>query len=379
MYNRSTFPGQRGGGDGRHQPHRGRAHEPHRLLLTSGETPGQAHLPHLGDGDQAHSSKDTADNKDVNHRYNMSDIDPTLNRGIGGHMSRQDASNSSEIMYSLQDKTSENNNLRPGDGFNKGENIEAKNDIQLPGSAVKSHPAANHYIPTNNNQPVDALNTVGIPVYNNSLSHNYVYTNHPNPATNYYIPGLSEPSSPSNYPTVVMSHPGHPSHAIIFENDSRSTRNRPLPTHILLTSNTKRTKHLKPPASSKLKSKPVTIHHITPIAFPVQSSSQSALFHAPSKYALPVSHPNQRIVNINTSQQQPISIIAGEGYSLRDQRYASPPSAPVLYEEEPAPLGSTAAPPAYATIDPKKLRSMHIRPAVFKRRGVANSRQYQLL
>lgn len=51
----------------------------------------------------------------------------------------------------------------------------------------------------------------------------------------------------------------------------------------------------------------------------------------------------------------------------------------MLLEEDPAPLCASSLPPAYATIDPKKLRAMHIRPAVFKRGAVSNNRQYQLL
>lgn len=390
MYNRNTFPGQRGGGDGRDQPSRGRAHEPHRLLLTDGKPTQRADILHVGDRQHASDEKehvhnqrgDTKDKKTSNDylKKDISDIDSTVIRGLHGeNVSRQDACNSSD-KYSLQVKTATNNNdLQPVHGYHKRESVEHKN-VPLPGSTIKTHPAANYTLPGNSCPSTDALNTVGIPVYNNSLSHNYLYTNHPVPSTNYYIPGLSEPSSPSNYPTMIMGHPGHPSHAIVFENDSRPTRNRPLPTHILLTSNMKRTKHLKPPAKSKLKSKTVTIHHITPIVYPVQSSSQSALFHAPSNYALPASHPNQQIVNHqNTNQQQPISIAVGGQYSQRDQRYTTPPTAPVLYEEEPSPLISNGLPPAYATIDPKKLRNRHIRPAVFKRRGMSNSRQYQLL
>lgn len=73
-----------------------------------------------------------------------------------------------------------------------------------------------------------------------------------------------------------------------------------------------------------------------------------------------------------TKQNEPISTITGT-------HYCTPPSAPMLLEEDPAPLCASSLPPAYATIDPKKLRAMHIRPAVFKRGAVSNNRQYQLL
>ncbi|CAD0252090.1 unnamed protein product [Spodoptera exigua] len=169
---------------------------------------------------------------------------------------------------------------------------------------------------------------------------------------------------------MLVPHPGHPSHAIVFENESRPPRNRPIPTHILVTaSNNKRTKHLKPPSNNKLKTKPVTI--LTPVTFPVQSSSQSALFHPTSNYAAPLPTSHVRRPVAQTKQAEPISTISSAQYS-------SAPSAPMLLEEEPAALCGSL-PPAYATIDPKKLRAMHARPAVFKRGAVTHARQYQLL
>uniref|UniRef100_A0A2A4JC24 Uncharacterized protein n=1 Tax=Heliothis virescens TaxID=7102 RepID=A0A2A4JC24_HELVI len=349
MYNRVPFPGQRGGADRRHQPRAGRPHEPHRLLLTEDPGPGE----HVA---ETYHNQAVEENNKVTVNKGLED------QNVAGTVRQEGKPVNKTAVHQNNDKYHKDTTI----------DYEVKHDVPLPGS-TKTY-VEEKGTPPDNNRQTDPLNTVGIPIYNNSLSHNYMYTNHPVSASNFYIPGLSEPSSPSNYPTMAMSHPGHPSHAIILQND-RSPSNRPVPTHILLTSNHKRTKHLKPPSNNKLKSKPVTIHHITPICYPVQSSSQSALFHPPSNYALSVSHPH--------TSQQPISIIPATHYLQRepnqnDQRYVNP-SAPVLYEEEPSPLGSSGLPPAYATIDPKKLRSMHIRPAVFKRKVLANNKQYQLL
>nr|XP_049698063.1 protocadherin-16 isoform X1 [Helicoverpa armigera] len=345
---------KRGGADRRHEPHAGRPHEPHRLLLTEGPGPSE------------HKAQ-TYHNQALDENNRVTEV---KNKGLEDQNVTEAGTVRQEGKPVNRTACQQSNDKYHKDTIN---NHETKNDVPLPGS-TKTY-LEEKGAPSDNYRPSDPLNTVGIPIYNNSSPHNYMYSNHPVSASNFYIPGLSEPSSPSNYSTMAMSHPGHPSHAIILQND-RPPSSRPVPTHILLTSNHKRTKHLKPPSNNKLKSKPVTIHHITPICYPVQSSSQSALFHPPaSNYALPVSHPH--------ASQQPISIIPATHYLQRepnqnDQRYASP-SAPVLYEEEPSPLGSSGLPPAYATIDPKKLRAMHIRPAVFKRKVLANNKQYQLL
>ncbi|XP_075979643.1 protocadherin Fat 4-like Cad96Ca isoform X2 [Anticarsia gemmatalis] len=130
--------------------------------------------------------------------------------------------------------------------------------------------------------------------------------------------------SPSNYPTMVIDH----------------TQNLKLTSKDVQYMNTSHkvpTKHLKPPnKQSQIRNLP---------------SNRS--FKQPSTYALPVSNQG--------------------GSSARS---TVTPTAPIMYEDS-DPLHLSGPPPAYATIDPKKLRTRHIRPVIFKH-GVV-SRRYQLL
>ncbi|KAF9795849.1 hypothetical protein SFRURICE_006952, partial [Spodoptera frugiperda] len=346
-----THVRQRGRADGRDQPRGGRPHEPHRLLLTGAAPPPDVTSDHDAGTKTYPEMSDTKPAQDSS-KYNQGDNDSKSEKKV------------------LHDRYAESEHKSNIGNAMTSSNVASMNNVPLPGSTTKNYYPAS---PAKTDPLTAALNTVGVPVYSNPVPESYLFTSHHDPA-HYYIPGLSEPSSPSNYPTMLMPHPGHPSHAIVFDNESRPPRSRPIPTHILVTaSKNKRTKHLKPPSNSKLKTKPVTI--LTPVTFPVQSTSQSALFHPTSNYAapMPTSHVRHPAAgHAQTKQNEPISTITGTHYS-------TPPSAPMLLEEDPAPLCASSLPPAYATIDPKKLRAMHIRPAVFKRGAVSNNRQYQLL
>ncbi|KAH9642949.1 hypothetical protein HF086_006673 [Spodoptera exigua] len=342
----------RGRADGRDQPRGGRPHEPHRLLLTGAASPTAA-TSHQDAGAEPRPEMNDAKLAQESCKYKK-----------GDNAFSNDTKSEKKVLH--DNKNAEGENKGNIGKMVASSNIANVNNVPLPGSTTKSYYQAS---PAQIDPLTAALNTVGVPVYSNPLPDSYLFTSHHDPA-HYYIPGLSEPSSPSNYPTMLVPHPGHPSHAIVFENESRPPRNRPIPTHILVTaSNNKRTKHLKPPSNNKLKTKPVTI--LTPVTFPVQSSSQSALFHPTSNYAAPIPTSHVRRPAAQTQQAEPISTISSAQYS-------SAPSAPMLLEEEPAALCGSL-PPAYATIDPKKLRAMHVRPAVFKRGAVTHARQYQLL
>lgn len=378
MYNRVSFPGQRGRGDGRHQPSRSRPHEPHCLLLTDREPPQETHVQNIDT--KKYQPNDSCKNK-LSYINTSSSI-RILDRE---NKTLEDAC----IVKPFENKSECDNekkyNAPPKDYVDKVHSsvdfsspVEATNDVLLPGSTIKNQPLK-YTIPTARSGPhthTDALNSVGIPVYKNSLSHNYLLTN-----------PLAHPLSPSTHPTMVMSHHGHPSHTIVFENHSMLSGNYSKQQHVVLINNGKRTKHLKPPVSNKLRSKPVTMNQISPTNYSVQSSSQSSLFHPASNYALPATQ--QMIMSHqHASQQQQMSIspviqsqrsqmIRSDQINQRDPLYLIPPSAP-LHEEDPPPLCSNGLPPAYATIDPKKLRTRHGRPAVFKKRGLGN-REYQLL
>lgn len=352
MYNRDQFAGQWGGGDGRDQPDSGRPHEPDRVLLTEGEqAQQQAHLPpvelpqNLRNGGKNDLYQSQTDSSTIN--------DTALVKNL--------ADNNKNTKKTYNNIDAYENNPSNNKTKSHQKSFDVENGSFLPGSTSYVRPD---------------VNTVGIPVSNNLMPHHYFYSQQPVSATNHYVVGPFEhPLSPSNYPTMIVGQPAHHSHAIILQNNSKSKLNqRARPQRMnqplfLTPGNMKpRTKHLKPPSNSKLKTKLVKAN----VSLGVQSTSQSCMFYPAAEYDLPGTsqpHIKQNVGNVQSGQQDQPNV----------ERYTIPPSAPVMCEEEPAPLCSSGLPPAYATIDPKKLRTRHVRPAVFKRKGFVVNRQYQLL
>lgn len=155
-----------------------------------------------------------------------------------------------------------------------------------------------------------ALNTVGVPARSNHLLLD------DNPSTG---------SSPSNRSTAVADHkrerPKFKDVAQYIHSTIPSSN-----------SNKSSTKHLKPP-KSKLKSGLTT---------PTNQSIR--INRASSNYAIPI--PNQNVLGTSP----PVAVAS---------------SAPVMYESPDFSDSLPGSPLSYATVDPRKLRTKHIKPLTF--------------